>query len=107
MVKKVCKRQKIKINVSEKYLTESRQKINPGEWSERFKLQQKGNVYFISGVFFCLLDEWFLQNQMDCRHGFCRTSAHIDFCYPSLSYPNNREYWPETRLTDDNIGIFI
>lgn len=43
---------KRKINVSEKYLSESRQKINPGEWSERFKLQQKGNVYFISGFFF-------------------------------------------------------
>lgn len=108
LVKNVCKRQKIKINVSKKYLTELRQKIKSRrvEWKIQITTKRK-RLFYIGGFFFCLLDEWFLQNQMDCRHGFCRTSAHIDFCYPSLSYPNNREYSPETRLTDDNIGIFI
>lgn len=57
------------------------------------------------GTFFIfyLPDEWFLQNQMDCLHGFCWTLAHSDFGYPSLSCPNNRECWPKTGLTHVNI----
>lgn len=90
-----------------KYSTKSRQNKPRRRGEKASNYNNKKGTFILYIFLFCLLDEWFLQNQMDCPHGFCRTSAHTEFCYPSLSYPNNREYWPETRLTHDKIGIFI